>query len=795
MKTIVSRKAFVILLVMISVLACNMEQDNIIELENGKLEIIPYTERSARILFIPEGDAYPMKENLTIIKTPEKLKVTRKATGDMITLSWGAVKFTVDKTTGQIIYYRGDELLFSDTKTRSFSFEKTVLNDTPLYKIEKRFEIPHDQGLYGLGQYLDGVMNYQDHEAIIVQSNKISVNPMLVSTAGWGILWDNYSRTLYKNHKGLTSFSSEYAAAISYFVIAGKSMDDVVKGYRELTGDAPLFGKWAYGYWQSKERYKSFDELKDVVREYRKREIPIDNIVQDWKYWGENSQWSSLKFDSITYPEPEKNIKDLHDLNVHLMVSIWPGLGSETDVFKEMEEKGYLYGDFWGNEGAKMYDAYTKEARDIYWKYIKENLLAKGVDALWMDGTEPEFSHTDDQEITEAEIIKCTSPTVGPLARYLNTFSLMTTMGTYEGQRAMEDNKRVFTLTRSAFTGQQRNAAVTWSGDVVANWEVLHAHTAAGVNFSLSGIPYWTHDIGAFFPGTRGGNYPEGAKDPCYRELYTRWFQFGAFSPIFRSHGTGTPREVWRFGDEGELFYDAMKKISELRYRLMPYIYSTAWRVTSEGFSIMRAIPMSFPADKNSYDINDQYLFGESILVRPVTHPMYYSYKSPNKNKKIDTEKTVEIYLPQGTIWYDFWTGTNYPGGKTISAKAPIDIIPLFVKAGSVIPLGPSIQYADEKLPEEMCLIIYPGEDGTFSLYEDDGQTYDYEKGEFSLINFEWNEADQTLIIHKREGTYPGMLDVRKFLLTLAAPDMDDPVTLVGGKEVEYNGEKISITW
>ncbi|MQY78061.1 MAG: DUF5110 domain-containing protein [Bacteroidetes bacterium] len=793
MKSFIYLKATLIFLILLSLTACKRNNDNVIFLEEGELQIIPYTYRSAQVLFYPKGDILPMKENFTVTKIPEDIHIKRKEKGDKVTLSWGMVKFTIDKTSGHISYYRSDELLFRDVAINSFSFKKNMLGDTPLYRVEKKFEIPVTQGLYGLGQFQDGVVNFQDHETYIVQANKISVNPLLVSTSGYGILWDNYSKTLYKNNGGITSFTSEYAAVISYFIIVGEDMDDVIKGYRELTGDAPLFGKWAYGYWQSKERYKSFAELKEVVNEYRSRKIPIDNIVQDWKYWGENSQWSALKFDLETYPDPEKNIKDLHDLNVHLMVSIWPSMGNETDVFKEMNSKEFLYGHFWSNERAKLYDAYTKEAREIYWKYIKENLIKKGVDALWMDGTEPELSHTDTREKTEEEIITCVSPTVGPLDRYLNTYSLMTTTGAYKGQRALGDDKRVFTLTRSAFTGQQRNAAVTWSGDVVARWDVFKAQIAGGINFSLSGIPYWTHDIGAFFTDVGGGNYPDGHKDPCYRELYTRWYQFGAFSPIFRSHGTGTPREVWRFGDEGDIFYEALKKTSVLRYRLMPYIYSTAWRVTNEGYSVMRAIPMSFPNDTNSYEINDQYLFGESFLVKPVTQEMYYYHKSNNESSELEVDKTVDIYLPYGTKWYDFWTGNSYKGGGKIKTSATIDKVPLFVKAGSIVPLGPSIQYVDEKLPEEIHLFVFPGENGTFTLYEDDGNTYGYEKGLNTTIKFEWKDSNKTLTINNQEGQYSTMLTKRRFVISLVHEDMGDLMNIRKGKVVKYTGKKISV--
>ena len=448
-------------------------------------------------------------------------------------------------------------------------------------------------------------------------------------------MWDNYSKTIFKDDETGASFWSEVADKIDYYFIFGSSMDDVISGYRTATGKAPMFGKWAFGFWQCKERYKDYDELRNVVAKHRELEIPLDNIVQDWCYWADfrpdnggytwssaKENWSSMYYHPSTYKDPKAAINELHDkYNVHYMISIWPTLGAKTQIYKDMDEKGFLFPSVhWS--GGRVYDAFSQEARDLYWKHVKAGIIDMGADALWMDGTEPEVGDQHTVEVSEKSIKGMGFCELGSMARYMNAFSLMTTTTAYKNFRRDVPEKRFFTLTRSAFSGQQRNGAATWSGDINARFDVLRTQIASGVNFSMSGIPYWTTDIGAFFikDSDRGhgpGQYPGGHTDPSYRELYVRWFQYGAFNPLFRSHGTHTPRETWQFGSKGEWAYDALLKYNHLRYRLLPYIYSLSWKVTHDDYTMMRGLAMDFTSDKKVYNIDNQFMLGQAIMVAP----------------------------------------------------------------------------------------------------------------------------------------------------------------------------------
>ncbi len=744
-------------------------------------------------------NVFPTEKNdqdgsLVVNRVPQDVDLKIKETRNTLLLQTSRLTTEITKQSGAIRFLNGGGQLFLQEATEA---PHRFLDTSQAYAVEQNFQITPDEGVYGLGQFQDGYMNYRNKEILLVQANKVSIVPFLVSTNNYGILWDNYSRSLFRNHGNEVSFSAEVADKIDYYVVTGDNMDEVIGGYRFLTGKAPMFSKSAYGYWQSKERYVDGKDLIATVEKYRRQNIPIDNIVQDWKYWGENEYWSGMRWEPTTFPEPEKMIDMLHNkYHVRIMTSIWPALGPSSDIYKEMEENGFLFEkDHWCS--GKIYDPYSAEARKIYFRYIQEALLSKGVDALWMDGTEPELSHTDTQEHTEKEIKECGNNAMGSMARYLNTFSLMTTKGTYEGQRETGTGKRIFTLTRSAFAGQQRNAAATWSGDIVATWEVLKKQISAGVNFCMAGIPYWTHDIGAFFPGRYGGDYPDGIKDPAYRELYVRWFQFGAFSPIFRSHGTGTPREVWRFGEKGDPMFDALLKIDNLRYRLLPYIYTQAWKITEEDYTLMRGMMMDFPGDPGTYNINDQYLFGSSILVKPVTRAMYHFKDAAGSEQERDPglNKSVDTYLPEGVSWIDFWTGERWDGGQTVEKKCPLDILPLYVKEGSILPFGPFIQYATEKPADPIELRIYPGADGLFKLYEDENDNYNYEKGIYATIPFHWNDATQTLTIGNRQGNFPGMLESRTFHIVKVNPGQGTGVeeTRLPDKTVKYSGEEIMV--
>ncbi len=445
------------------------------------------------------------------------------------------------------------------------------------------------------------------------------------------------------------------------------------------------------------------------------------------------------------------------------MFSVWPSIGKGAQLHKELQDKGYFY-PFGHWSGGDVYDAYQPEARAIYWKHANEGLFKAGLDGWWMDGTEPEFSDVYTQENFETQLKKRGSCYLGTLARYFNPYSLVHTQGVYEGQRQATSDKRVVILTRSVFAGQQRNAAITWSGDTTASFSVLRTHIAAGANLGMAGVPYWSHDIGAFFAkGLKTPSGYSGSEDPAYRELYVRWFQFGAFSPVFRSHGTNTPREVWRFGEPGQWAYDALVKFDRLRYRLLPYLYSLSWQVTDAGYTLMRGLGMDFPKDRRALDLNTEYLFGPAFLVSPVTDHQYQTPKASKPVSPATRSTSVPVYLPEPSEWYDFWTGTRVAGGQTVIVPTPIDIMPLHVRAGSIIPLGPELQYTSEKPADPIEVRVYRGADGRFTLYEDEGDNYNYETGQYATIPIVWDEVQGSLSIGARQGEFPGMLKTRTF--------------------------------
>ena len=781
----------------------------LVHFEKADLKINVFDQNIIHVEYDPT-DSLPERPSLIVEKIPTKIKFNVKENNGIINLQTNCLELVIDSKTGLINFLDNNGNILLKEKSRNITAD--VVMDENVYNTKQKWTLSNDEGIYGLGQLQDGYMNFRGTSDTLIQTNTVAVNPFLISTKVYGILWDNYSKTIFNDDETGASFWSEVGDKIDYYFIAGENMDKVIASYRDLTGQAPMFGKWAFGYWQSKERYKDAEDLLNIVKQYRKRKIPIDNIVQDWCYWAdydENDEkktwesakelWSSMYFHPSTYPDPEKIIAEIHDkYHMHYMISIWPALGPETEIYKELNKKGFIYSpEHWSS--GHLYDAFSEEARNIYWKHIKKGLISKGVDALWMDGTEPELGDQHTFEISENNIKKFGNTQLGTMARNLNAFSLMTTKGAYENFRKDFPEKRFFTLTRSAFSGQQKNAAVTWSGDINARFDVMRDQISSGLNFCMAGIPYWTTDIGAFFlrghdVGKGPGLYPDGHNDPSYQELYVRWFQYGAFCPIFRSHGTHTPREIWQFGEKGDWAYDALLKFDNLRYRLMPYIYSIAWKVTNDGYTMMRGLAMDFTHDKKVYNIDNEFMFGPYFLVAPVTKHQYFPLDKEN-NANFKNIKDIELYLPAETVWYDFWTGETYQGGQIIKRKTPIDIMPLFVKAGSIIPMGPEIQYATEKPADPIELRIYTGADAEFVLYEDENDNYNYEKGIYSTILFKWNEADRKLIIEKRSGEFPGILKERTFNIVIVDKNkgIDVEPSLKFDKTVNYNGEKIEI--
>jgi alpha-D-xyloside xylohydrolase len=555
---------------------------------------------------------------------------------------------------------------------------------------------------------------------------------------------------IYKNS---LSLYSEVADQIDYYFICGGNADEIISGYRTITGKAVMMPKWAMGLWQCRERYRTQEELLSVVKEFRKRQIPLDNIVQDWFYWKED-EWGSHEFDPERYPDPSGMVNKLHnELNTHIMISVWPKFYVGIKHYNEFKENGWLYmrnvekgQKDWVGPGylSTFYDPYNSAACSVYWNQINDKLYSKGFDAWWLDSTEPDLQ----SNLSFNEWRLRIGPTaLGTSARYLNTYSLMNSKCVYEGQRNVNPSNRVFILTRSAFAGQQRYAAATWSGDVAARWFDLKAQIPAGLNFSLSGIPYWTTDIGGFAVEPRFER-PNNSDLEEWRELNTRWFQFGTFCPLFRIHGQFPYREMFNIAPDTHEAYQAMLKYDQLRYRLMPYIYSLNGMVYLNDYTIMRPLLMDFNKDLEAVAVGDQFMFGPALLINPV-----YKFKARKRN----------VYLPANTGWYDLHSGKYYEGGQTIEAEAPYSDIPVFVKEGSIIPCGPELQFAAEKPADPIRLFVYTGKDGSFKLYEDENINYNYEKGLFSLIPFGYNEMDKALTIGKRQGEYPGMLGTRTF--------------------------------
>ncbi|HUQ09346.1 MAG TPA: TIM-barrel domain-containing protein [Steroidobacteraceae bacterium] len=582
------------------------------------------------------------------------------------------------------------------------------------------------------------------------------------------------------------TFTSEVGRAIDYWFIAGKDQQDVIAGYRELTGKAVMLPRWAYGFWQSRERYKTQTELVDTVKEYRKRKIPLDNIVLDWNYWPENA-WGSHEFDASRFPNPKKMVDDVHGLNAQVMISVWPKFYPETANYKELDAAGFIYRKNveegyvdWIGQGYKnaFYDPYSPAARQMYWRQVNDKLNVLGFDAWWMDATEPDpHSNLDIQSLKERN-----GPTaLGPAEQYFNTYALVHSGGVYEGARAAQPDKRAFILTRSGTAGIQRNASALWSGDIVSRWPDLYNQISSAVSINYSGIPNWTFDIGGFATEARYNAQPmKPADQEEWRELQLRWFQMGAFVPIFRSHGQFPLREIWNIAPAGTEVYDSLVWHDKLRYRLMPYIYTLAGDTYHRDGSIVRGLPMDFPEDTQARAVRDEYLFGRAFLVAPV-----YQFKARSR----------QVYLPAGADWYDFNTGTKSAGGQSLDVAAPLARMPLFVRAGAILPVGPDTQYTSEKPGAPITLFVFTGADGSFALYEDDGVSYAYEKGQFSYIPIRYDAAQGKLIIGARTGSYTGMPEERTFRIRWIKEGGKAPSDLDAAADVaiEYKGAEVMV--
>jgi len=881
------------------------------------------------------GRSHTAQPSLAVVAAPQSLALNVNESADTLTIDSEALRITVDKRSGVLAFHRPDGSVVVREREPA-AIDEVRISGEPSYAISQSFALAPDESLYGLGQYDQPHMDYRGREVLLVQTNIGIVVPFMVSTRRWGVLWDVYSKGTFADGPQGARFAFESApAGVDYYLVAGDTMDGVVSGYRHLTGAAPMLPRWAFGLFMSKERYATQQRLLEVVRRFRAERFPLDTIVQDWQYWGgdKDGTWSGMTWDRERYPDPAGLTRTLHDeLHTRLMVSIWPSVGNDTALAHELDAKGLRFEPLhWISGRARIYDAFSDEGRAIYFKHVKKGLLDVGVDALWMDGTEVEVGGAcHDPAQVEADIKRLGRNAMGDFTRYLNPYSLLTTRGVYEGQRTASD-KRVFTLTRSAWAGQQRYAALPWSGDTTASWGTLRAQIAGGLNVAMAGLPYWTQDTGGFFV-----NAPGGERDPAYRELFARWHQFAIFNPVYRIHGTQIEREPYVFKALDPAVYRSLQRAAELRYRLLPYLYSLAWRSTHEGYTMMRGLAMDFPDQPALRRVDDTYMFGPAFLVQPITRPMFHAelppaptvpaaqlrtpdgkpglaleyfegvnfdkpasrtvdaevdhrwpgpplanpppgldrldrfsarwqgqlvavesgeheigvegddgfrlwlddrlvvedwadaaaryrstrialhagqavrlridyyqnggdralrlaWRPPSELRALSTRRLdprQSTLLPTGSDWYDFWTGRRHAGGRSVVRAYPIDEFPLFVRAGAVVPLGPVLQYTDE-LPEAPFEIrVYPGADGSFVLYEDDGATYRYESGERATVALTWDDARRELRIGAREGRFPGMTARRTLRIRLmeAAPS-----GRVQEKTLRYAGASVNV--
>jgi len=881
-----------------------------LQMKPGVMRLEVYSPRIIRVTYTAQ-DQLPTSASLAVISKPERTKWKLSDTKGEIILRTDEIQARVNRATGAVSFFdKNGAPMLAENPDGGKSLTPNRINGLDTLRSRQEFVLAPQEAVYGLGQHPNGLMNYCGATVHLQQQNPTeSAVPVLVSSCGYGILWDNPSITdvgvgagaeqaipaaqlctdtgetggltaryfqgenfdtlvtnrtdaqvdfnwsdtpppgLSHDHYSVrwdgfvqalqagtytfftssddgvrlwiddrqvidawgihpaqtdratvtfaansrhrirleyfqaggeaiahlawqlpaktsqVTWTSEAADAIDYYFMAGPALDQVVADYRGLTGAAPMFAKWAWGFWQCKEHYATQQELLDVAQRYRAMHVPLDGIIQDWYYWSPQP-WGSHQFDTNRYPNFTALMRELHADDVHLIISVWGRFDEGSANWLELKNAGGLYSEELSNSLApgkfEYYDAFNPTARRIYWQQMSRGLFADGIDGWWLDASEPELGGTWGE-------FRNTTTAAGPGFKAFNAYPLMHTSAVYEGQRAENSGKRVFILTRSAYAGQQRNAAVTWSGDIRGTWPVYQRQIPAGLNFSISGIPYWNTDTGGFFGGDPA--------DPGYAELFTRWFQFSAFCPMFRVHGTSQPKEMWRFDTNTE---NILIGYDQLRYHLIPYIYSVSWMVTHGGYTLMRPLVMDFKSDTNVFNIADQYMFGPALMPCPVTVA-----GATNRN----------VYLPSGTAWYDFWTGATHAGGQTLNAAATLDKLPVYVRAGSIIPYGPAIQYAMQT-NDPIELRVYRGADGKFTVYEDEGDNYDYEKGKYATIPISWNEAKRTLEIGKRSGGFPGMLKERTFNIVWISDGHDAGISSAEKPDavVHYNGAGVKIS-
>jgi alpha-D-xyloside xylohydrolase len=710
----------------------------------------------------------------TVNETEGEITVTTTKLKVIVNRKDNSVRYT--DLNGNIIL--GEDGLHGKTMTSA------TIAGIPVYNCATQFNSPSDEALYGLGCHPEDSLsiNYKGRNQDLAIKYMTGAIPVLLSTKGYGLMWDNYSASnFFGAEEGNTKFRyvSESGNMVDYYFIYGPGFDDIIASYRQATGVAPMFPKWSFGLFQSQDRYKSQAEILSVKDKYRINKIPVDCIVQDWFYWEPNVIGSHVMWPE-RYPNPKAMVDELHKANLHAMISIWPVFSKGTTTFDQMVHSGGMTDILWDNAMTHIldsyYDAHSPQARELYWKQAYDSLIGKdGWDAWWIDQCEPDNGG-------DLNARRKSNFAIGRGIDYMNTYSLMHATGLYKNWRRDIQGKRAFFLIRQAFAGQQRNSATLWSSDITCTWNAYRNQIPQAIDACASGIPYWTSDIGGYHFHWQAPDWSA----PVNRELFTRWFQFGTFSPIFRIHGKG---ERALFSDNWDASTKAiLLNYDNLRYRLLPYIYSLAWKVTNEGYTIMRSLAFDFPSDPSVRSIPDQYMFGPAFLVNPVTERMYSL--PGNSNFK----RTRKVYLPKTADWYDFWTGKLIQGGQTVDAAAPIEKIPLYIKAGSIVPMGPYLQYATEKAADPVEIRIYTGANADFDLYEDENDNYNYEQGKYSMIGMNWDEALKTFTIKERKGGFPGMLENRTFKIVWV--NMTNGTGTEPSKQVvivQYSGKEIKI--
>ena len=790
---------------------------------------------------LPEKSLVP-----TIVRPCADTAFTTGSDGSHLYLQTGKLKIDISKDTGAVRFSKPDGETILGEQPRK---ERTNVAPNQASGIRQEFQLSSGEALYGLGQHQTGFLNLRDLPVRLLQANTDIAIPFVISSKGYGLLWNNPSLTDFNpateeihldengagtfqsgsegdygfllggngrdklcltvngekvinlknmwlpwsaggrihlaantNYKVMAetggdtrlflrtpantmAFWSETGDAVDYYFMFGPEPKQVLAEYRNFTGEAPLLPRWAYGFWQCRERYSSQQQILDIAADFRKRKIPVDVLVQDWQYWGKYG-WNAMRFDESAYPDPSQMMSALHRDNFHMVISVWAKFGAETAVNREMEGAHLVLtsaastaepGE--AKERENWADLFNPRAQKAYWADINRNLFAQGLDGWWLDASEP-----------EGDPLKTDQTFLGPGKNVRNAYPLFETSAVYQGQRSTTESKRVVILSRSAYAGQQRNSSISWSGDISANWETLRRQIPAGLSFSMSGIPYWTTDIGGFFRPA------DQYTSTDYQELLIRWFQFGAFCPIFRIHGFKSETEMWKYGPEVQKI---LTQYDELRYRLLPYIYSAAWGVTSRGEILMKALPFVYPNDDSLRTIGDQFLFGDSLLVNPVTEPHA-------------TER--KLVLPAGVGWVDFWTGQTYTGGQSIVVKAPLDRMPVFVRQGSIVPMGPVVQSAADPA-DPLDLRVYAGKDADLLFYEDAGDGYGYETGAKATIHIRWDDRSKTLSIGDRSGAFPGMKTERTFRVVVVLPGRGIGIGSDNGidRTVKYDGHQLTV--